>query len=73
MAVYEITRQAAPLGSVATLRVVNLFERVYDAALRWRNARATESALARLTDAQLEDIGVNRRHIAAVAQDLARR
>lgn len=72
MSVYE-TNHPVPLGSVATLRVVNLFERAYDAVLSWRNARATKGALARLTDLQLNDIGLTRAHIVAVAEDLARR
>jgi uncharacterized protein YjiS (DUF1127 family) len=72
MAVYETNHQV-PLGSVATLRVVNVFERVYNAVTTWRDARATKSALAKLSDAQLADIGLRRHHIDAVAADLARR
>lgn len=72
MSVYETSR-SVPLGSVSTLRVVNLIERAYDAFTVWRDARATQSALAKLSDAQLSDIGLRRNHIAAVAQDLARR
>lgn len=72
MSVYETTRPV-PLGSVSTLRVVNLFERAYDAFTTWRDARATRSALAKLSDTQLADIGLRRTHIAAVAEDLARR
>ncbi len=71
MSVYETNQ--VPLGSVATLRVVNVFERAYEAFARWRDARATRGALAKLSDAQLADIGLRRQHIEAVAADLARR
>jgi uncharacterized protein YjiS (DUF1127 family) len=70
---YETNTRVVPLGSVVTLRVVTLLERAYDAFADWRNARATTRALAKLSDAQLVDIGLNRAHISAVAQDLARR
>ena len=72
MAIYE-TSHNVPLGSVATLRVINVFERAYNAFATWRDARATRSALAKLSDAQLADIGLRRQHIDAVADDLARR
>lgn len=72
MAIYE-TSHNVPLGSVATLRIVNVFERVYTAFTTWRDARVTRSALAKLSDAQLADIGLRRHHIDAVADDLARR
>ncbi|PZQ47005.1 MAG: hypothetical protein DI556_18630 [Rhodovulum sulfidophilum] len=75
MSVYEIetNTRAVPLGSVATLRIVNLVERVCDAYVAWRNVRATERALAKLSESQLNDIGLRRAHISAVAMDLARR
>ena len=59
----EVTR-AVPLGSVTTFRVVSLAQRALDAFAAWRNARATEKALRRLSDRQLADIGLHRGEIA---------
>jgi uncharacterized protein YjiS (DUF1127 family) len=69
---YETNTRVVPLGSVATLRIVNFFERAYDAVVTWRNVRATERALSKLSDTQLNDIGLRRAHIQAVALDLGR-
>ena len=67
----EITR-AVPLGSVTTFRAVSFAQYALDAFTAWRNARATEKALLRLSDRQLRDIGLLRGEIAEVAEDLAR-
>ena len=67
----EITR-AVPLGSVTTVRAVSLAQHALDAFTAWRNTRATEKALLRLSDRQLRDIGLLRGEIATVAEDLAR-
>jgi uncharacterized protein YjiS (DUF1127 family) len=72
MSVFETNHQV-PLGSVATFRIVNVVERGYDAIVAWSNARATRRALAKLSDEQLDDIGLSRQHIVAVANDLALR
>ena len=66
----EVTR-AVPLGSVAAFRVVSLGQRALDAYTTWRNSRATEKALLRLSDQQLRDIGLLRGEIATVAEELA--
>lgn len=71
MSVYESPRPV-PLGAVTTLRIVSLFERGVDAFVAWRNARATVSVLRGLSDQQLEDIGLYRGQIAALAEKLAR-
>ncbi|MFO1105010.1 MAG: DUF1127 domain-containing protein [Amaricoccus sp.] len=67
------TNHTVPLGSVSTLRVVNIVERAYDAYLGWRKARRTETALGKLSDQQLADIGVQRGDIALIAEGLAAR
>jgi uncharacterized protein YjiS (DUF1127 family) len=64
---------AVPLGAVATHRVVALIERAWGAFSARRNARATERALAKLSDGELDDIGLHRGQIAAVADRLAGR
>lgn len=71
MSVHEINRPV-PLGAITTLRVVTLFERIFDAITSWRSMRATEQALSDLSDAQLADIGLHRGDIQQVAEKLAR-
>lgn len=59
----QTTYSAAPLGSITTFRVVHAFERAVAFVTRWREARATRRVLARLSDSQLEDIGLVRGQI----------
>lgn len=54
------TASAAPLGAVTTYRIVTAFSAAKDALLAWNESRVTRNALAQLTDAQLEDIGLSR-------------
>ena len=54
----------APLGAVTVLRVVDFFRSAKIAAIEWNESRVTRKALSVLTDAQLEDIGLNRGDIA---------
>ncbi|MFO1208916.1 MAG: DUF1127 domain-containing protein [Amaricoccus sp.] len=71
MSSHQIVR-AAPLGSVSIFRVVAAVERLVAATAAWRNARATERELRKLSDAQLEDVGLFRGQIADIADELAR-
>eukprot|EP00581_Thalassiosira_minuscula_P036744 CAMPEP_0184472546 /NCGR_PEP_ID=MMETSP0740-20130409/113134_1 /TAXON_ID=385413 /ORGANISM="Thalassiosira miniscula, Strain CCMP1093" /LENGTH=57 /DNA_ID=CAMNT_0026849225 /DNA_START=33 /DNA_END=203 /DNA_ORIENTATION=+ len=50
----------APLGAVTVLRVVDVLINVKTALVEWNETRETRKALAQLSDAQLEDIGMNR-------------
>ncbi|UWQ32816.1 DUF1127 domain-containing protein [Leisingera sp. M527] len=56
----------APLGAVTVLRVVDTLINVKTALVEWNETRETRKALARLSDAQLEDIGMNRADIAKI-------
>ncbi|UWQ28740.1 MULTISPECIES: DUF1127 domain-containing protein [unclassified Leisingera] len=56
----------APLGAVTVLRVVDTLINVKTALVEWNETRETRKALARLSDAQLEDIGMNRADIANI-------
>ncbi|MBQ4823221.1 DUF1127 domain-containing protein [Leisingera sp. HS039] len=56
----------APLGAVTVLRVVDTLINVKNALVEWNESRETRKALARLSDAQLEDIGMNRADIANI-------
>ena len=64
--------RAVPLGSVATFRVVQVAQRLLDAFTSWRNRRATRTELRRLSDLQLNDIGLHRSQIEELVEDLAR-
>jgi uncharacterized protein YjiS (DUF1127 family) len=50
----------APLGAVATLRVVNSILNLKDAVVAWNEARVTHKVLSRLSAEQLQDIGLTR-------------
>ena len=45
-----------------------LFSKLREAVLSWNDARITKNALARLTDRELDDIGLNRGDIEAIAR-----
>lgn len=71
MSVIE-TPRPLPMGAITTFRFVSVAERVIEAFVAWRNTRATEAALMKLSDKQLSDIGLLRGQISEVAEDLAR-
>ncbi|WP_264211768.1 DUF1127 domain-containing protein [Leisingera thetidis] len=54
----------APLGAVTVLRVVDALISVKNTVVEWNETRETRKALSQLTDAQLEDIGLDRSDIA---------
>jgi uncharacterized protein YjiS (DUF1127 family) len=67
------TNRSIPLGAIATFRTVSFLERALGAAVAWRRARGTRSALRSLSNEQLADIGLHRGDIRDVAESLARR
>ena len=70
MAIYE-TNTAAPFGAVTTLGIVNFFDNAIAQFSAWNAARKTTAALSGLSDRQLEDIGLHRGAISAVASNIA--
>lgn len=64
--------RAAPRGSITIFHLVAGVERLIAATAAWRLARATERELRKLSDEQLEDVGLFRGQIADIADDLAR-
>ncbi|NVO55904.1 DUF1127 domain-containing protein [Rhodobacteraceae bacterium B1Z28] len=54
----------APLGAATILHVVDAIITAFDNVVEWNGSRKTRNILSGLTDAQLEDIGLNRRDIA---------
>lgn len=59
MAATETTR-SAPLGAVATYRFLDLLGRISATLAGWNDARVTRNALAKLSDRELDDIGLCR-------------
>ena len=59
MANYETSR-TAPFGAISIFRAVQSVSGFVETLSAWREARRTRKALARLTDRELDDIGLTR-------------
>ena len=59
MAAYE-TSAAAPVGAISIFRSVPVFGSVLSTLATWNDARLTRRALGRLSDRELDDIGLCR-------------
>ena len=59
MAAVETTRPA-PFGAITTYRAINLLSNAAGAFSAWNDARVTRKALSKLSDRELDDIGLNR-------------
>ena len=70
MAIIETSR-AVPFGAVSTFRIVNLFDGLLGGIVGTYRAYKTEKTLRGLSNAQLEDIGLERAQIHVVAQRAA--
>ncbi|MCB1368874.1 MAG: DUF1127 domain-containing protein [Rhodobacteraceae bacterium] len=62
MATFETTRPA-PFGAVTTYRVLSAIDALRVALIDWKNTRQTYAALSRLSDRELNDIGLSRADI----------
>lgn len=62
MAIIETTRPA-PFGAVVTFRIINIADTLRQNFVNASQARKTEKVLQRLSDAQLQDIGLLRGNI----------
>jgi len=60
---FAVTNTHAPLGAVATLRVVNSILNLKDSAVAWNEARVAHKVLSRLSAEQLQDIGLTRANL----------
>lgn len=58
------------LHAPALARPTNIFSRIALSVMDWHHARTTRDALYRLTDRELDDIGLNRSDIERVARGL---
>ncbi|MGL4321047.1 MAG: DUF1127 domain-containing protein [Paracoccaceae bacterium] len=65
MAATEMTR-TAPFGAITTYRFVQLADRTIVALKGWNDARLTRKALNKLTNRELDDIGLCRGDIETI-------
>jgi uncharacterized protein YjiS (DUF1127 family) len=59
MAAVETTRPA-PYGAITTYRAINGLSNAFGAIQAWNDARVTRKALNKLSDRELDDIGLCR-------------
>lgn len=59
MAAIETSRPA-PFGAIATYRTVNAVSGIFASFKVWNDARITRKALSKLSDRELDDIGLCR-------------
>jgi uncharacterized protein YjiS (DUF1127 family) len=59
MAAVETTRPA-PYGAITTYRAINALSNTFGAVQAWNDARVTRKALGKLSDRELDDIGLCR-------------
>jgi uncharacterized protein YjiS (DUF1127 family) len=59
MAAIETSRPA-PFGAIATYRTITFLTALVNAVAAWNDARVTRNALSRLSDRELDDIGLCR-------------
>lgn len=62
------TSRAVPFGAVSTIRIVNIFGAALNRVVGAYRAYKTEKTLQGLSNAQLEDIGLERALIRTVAR-----
>lgn len=67
MAAVETTRPA-PLGAVTTYRAINALSNAATAFQAWNDARVTRNALSKLSDRELDDIGLCRGDVEALGR-----
>lgn len=63
---------SAPFGSIATFRAIEKLDNVKNAYIGWRSKRETISALSKLSARELDDLGIVRGDIDAIASRASR-
>jgi uncharacterized protein YjiS (DUF1127 family) len=59
MAAFE-TARSAPFGAITTYHIIRFVGDMMDRVIVWNDARVTRNALAKLSDRELDDIGLTR-------------
>lgn len=62
MAAFETTR-TAPFGAISTFHAIQSVGAVFGKFAAWNDARVTRNALGKLSDRELDDIGLSRSDI----------
>ena len=55
-----VTSRAAPFGAIATFRFFQFFSGIHMTLSTWNDARVTRNLLGKLSDRELDDIGLCR-------------
>jgi uncharacterized protein YjiS (DUF1127 family) len=67
MAAYETSR-AAPFGAISIFRSVQAVAETFSSFAAWNDARITRKALTKLSDRELDDIGLCRGDIEMIGR-----
>lgn len=67
MAAYETSR-AAPFGAISIFRAVQVVSEALNSVSAWNDARVTRTALSKLSDRELDDIGLCRGDLHAIGR-----
>lgn len=67
MAAFETTRPA-PFGAISIFRLVTFVGDTYATVAAWNDARVTRNALGKLSDRELDDIGLCRGDIEMIGR-----
>lgn len=67
MAAYETSR-AAPFGAITVFRMVQTVTNALEAMKAWNSARITRKSLSRLSNRELDDIGLCRGDIELIGR-----
>jgi uncharacterized protein YjiS (DUF1127 family) len=60
------TTRPAPFGAISTFRFVQIVGGTFAAVAAWNDARVTRNALGKLSDRELDDIGLCRGDIDSI-------
>lgn len=66
MAAIQTTR-TAPFGAIATYSFIRFISTIANSVIAWNDARVTRNSLSKLSDRELDDIGLTRGDIADIA------
>ncbi|OYU19285.1 MAG: hypothetical protein CFE34_06065 [Rhodobacteraceae bacterium PARR1] len=67
MAAFETTRPA-PFGAISIFRLVTFVGDTFATVAEWNDARVTRNALGKLSDRELDDIGLCRGDIEMIGR-----
>ncbi|QCO55191.1 DUF1127 domain-containing protein [Pseudorhodobacter turbinis] len=67
MSAYQTTR-TAPFGAISTYSFIRFISNISANVIAWNDARVTRNSLNKLSDRELDDIGLTRGDIAGIAR-----